>query len=134
MYSKKPRKRKLKTSTVRKPKENLSTLELQKQVSDEIGVPKTEVARVINCYFEKMKEGLESKKTIYMSGLGILYPCLNPPRTGVCMGENFDSDERADLPARWALKLQVSKTFKKTMSELDVSEEEIDNMYYKDKE
>lgn len=124
------KKRKLKPQKSRKPDESLKIIEIQRAVSDEIGVPKTEVARVMTSYFKHVRQGILDKKTVYLPKIGILYPCLAPPRRNVATGEDFDNSERVDLPAKYRARLQISGTLKEDVAEMEVTKQDIDDMYH----
>lgn len=125
--------RKLKPQKQRKPKEILSLSTAVQNISKKTGFKNSDIKLVCDLLFMEMKEGLISKKQVKLPGMGILYPVIKRSRVGVNLNGNKGKPVKCIVPDRWISRYQARKTFDAKLSKLKVTEQELDAMYYPNK-
>lgn len=139
-------KRKLKPLATRRKVKKATFGGILKDVEKRTGFRSVDIKIVVKTFFEVVAERLLSKKAVHISGVGLLYPLIRPARCGVNMNGYGLSNikwnegkqkprpkpEKIMLPDMWALRFYPTKSISKSLQKVEVTEEELENIYLKE--
>ena len=122
--------KKLRPQKNRKPKENYSVSQLKTDVAREVGFTRRDTEKVINEVWVQIGKAIMEKQTVYLPNIGILFPCVTPPKKAVALRDEFDNPEKIVIPAKWRLRIQPHSVFQNKLAETEVTKKELEDCYY----
>ena len=125
-------KRKLKPQRSRRPSEKLNLTNVYFAISEETGFTVSDIKKVLNNYFDVINQGLHDKKTVLIPRVGTLFPSLKPERIGVSLKGGQGAPEKIIVPAAFRLRFMPSATIKDSLAKVEVTPEELEDIYIKE--
>ena len=120
--------RTIKTLSKRKP-DCLAYKRLTKKVAKAAGYKINAVTEVIDALVDIIRETVtEERKSVKLSDLCMFYPVVRKARQGTCL-KGGTGNKIMIIPPRWELMFQASTCLAKTMKNLEVTEEDVENLY-----
>ena len=90
----------------------MNKAEMIEKITNETGVSKAEVTKVITCFFESIKKSLKNKESVKLVGFGSFTASERKARTG----RNPHTNEEIQIPARISPKFKPGKDFKEYLN------------------
>jgi len=121
-------KRKIKSLIRRKGKNGIAIKALSRKIAEKSGFTKKDVYTIMQALCEVMMKELQEKKYIKINDIFTIHPMLKRARQGTCL-KGGKSAEQMIVPPYWEIKVMMNDYMSRLMRNLNVTEEEINNLY-----
>jgi len=121
--------RKLKPLSERKPDEMIKMNRFARDISERTGFTVRDITLVWRAGIDIIIEYLKSGRAIALPKIGMLFAAIKPSRKVTNMNGGVGIPKPMLLPARWVVRYQPGIFIKKELTSIEVSEEEIENLY-----
>jgi nucleoid DNA-binding protein len=122
-------KRKLKPLSKRKPEETTTSTQMARAIMADTGFRESDIQIVLRSMTAYIKETMIEGKAVSVPKLGIFYPLLKPSRVVMSMNGGVGKPTKMTMKDRWQMKFRPSESVQGAMAEVEVTKEDIDNLY-----